>query len=246
MDCKIIISSCFEHKISHDKSYIFDQKFDTHFELLNQNYSFVVSSFQSGIITLMLTESIITDIEFFCADNVNLTIRLIFLFVQKAAVRVSIFMCGSLSNVTIFGMCVLAEKQSIVIKTVQIHCGENCRSKLFLQGLLTDFSSLQYDGLIHIQEKASGTYALQNNKNILLSSTASVISIPNIEVLNHDVQCYHGSAVGKFVAQQMEYMQSRGLSQLMIKKLLVQALFADVLQNYEKREFILQKIYEKI
>jgi len=105
---------------------------------------------------------------------------------------------------------------------------------------------LTYDGTIRIEENACGTYALQNNKNILLSSTAAAISIPNIEVLNHDVQCYHGAAVGKFDTEQMQYMQSRGLGDVIIERLLIQTLFDEVLREYEKRELILQKVYEKI
>jgi Fe-S cluster assembly scaffold protein SufB len=155
-------------------------------------------------------------------------------------------MCGNDTNVTILGMSALHEEQSVMIKSSQIHCGKRCRSKLVLQGLITGSAQLKYDGTIRIEKDAYATYALQNNKNILLSSTAGAISIPNIEVLHHDVQCYHGAAIGRFDTTQMHYMQSRGLDSMIIGQLLVNALFADVLQGYEKSELILQKVYEKI
>ena len=79
-----------------------------------------------------------------------------------------------------------------------------------------------------------------------MSDTSCAISIPNIEVLNHDVQCYHGAAVGKFDNLQMQYMQSRGLGESMIQHLLIQALFQEVLQGYKNRELILQNVYENI
>ena len=172
--------------------------------------------------------------------------RLIILFPQAATINISVMMCGDLSNVAILGMCALAEQDTVSIKTNQIHCGKESKSKLILQGLLANNAIMRYDGTIHIEKDAFGTYALQNNKNILLSSTATAISIPNIEVLNNDVQCYHGTAIGKFDMQQMQYMQSRGLDEQMIQQLLVQELFAQVLQGYEKREFILKTVYEKI
>lgn len=155
-------------------------------------------------------------------------------------------MCGQLSKVTVLGMCFLAENQSVRLQTCQLHCGEKTESRFVLQGLITGFGSLDYNGLIRIEENAFDTYALQNNKNILLSPTASVISIPNIEVLNNNVQCYHGSAVGRFALAQIEYMQSRGLDIFLVQSLLIKSLFAEILQGYEKKEFILQKIYEKI
>lgn len=198
------------------------------------------------MVNFFVTQSVTAEITFFCADHIDLTVRLIILFPQAVEISVSVMMCGDHSKIEILGLCALAQEQSVKIKTDQIHCGKQSHSKLVLQGLLTGRALLTYDGTIRIEKDACGTYALQNNKNILLSSTASVISIPNIEVLNHDVQCYHGAAIGKFNIQQMHYMQSRGLDELMIKQLLVQELFAQVLQGYEKREFILQTVYEKI
>lgn len=213
---------------------------------LTGNCNFIVPCNQSGVVNLIVAQSVTAEILFFCADRINLTVRLIILFPQTVDISISVMMCGVDSNIEILGLCALTQEQSVKIKTDQIHCGKQSHSKLILQGLLTGQAHLTYDGTIRIEKDACGTYALQNNKNILLSSTAAVISIPNIEVLNHDVQCYHGAAIGKFNIHQMHYMQSRGLDELMIKQLLVQELFALVLQGYEKREFILQKIYEKI
>lgn len=213
---------------------------------LTGSHSFFVQSRCQGTVTLLVTESGVVNLQFFCADAVDLTVRLIVLFPESAEITLSVMICGDQSKVSVFAMCALAGLQSVVIKTHQIHCGKQSQSKLVVQGLVAGRASLKYDGIIRIEKDACGTYALQNNKNILLSSTATAISIPNIEVLNHDVQCYHGAAIGKFDIQQMHYMQCRGLDELIIKQLLVQALFADVLSGYEKREFILQSVYEKI
>lgn len=209
-------------------------------------YQFCIPSQYRGQINLLITQSVHVPITFFCADRVDATIRLIVLFAQVVDVQVRIVMCGEQSTVSFLGMCAIGQQQVVTIKTEQIHCGKNSKSHLVVQGLVTDQARLMYDGLIRIEKDASGTHALQNNKNILLSCTATAISIPNIEVLNHDVQCYHGTAIGKFDEAQMCYMQSRGLDAGVIRALLVQELFAQVLQGYEKREFILQRVYENL
>ena len=196
--------------------------------------------------TIIVTQSITTYLQIYCYDNVDITIRCIILFPEVADISCDIFLCGNNSRITIFGMYALSQENNLKITSRQIHCGQNSCSKLVMQGILSGAARSMYEGTIHIAEKASKTYALQNNKNILLSDKAAAISIPNIEVLNHDVQCYHGAAVGKFDLQQMQYMQSRGLDEYIIKKLLIQALFDEPLQGYEKRELILQKVYEKI
>ena len=247
MDCNINSHSCFAHKIHIDQAQPVIIHNDTELNLdLTKSHDFIIPSHQRGVINLLVMDEVAAAITFFCDDATDLTVRLIILFPQRVDINLSVIMCGDHSKVTILGLCALAQQQSVTIKTNQIHCGKHSQSQLILQGLITDRACLTYDGTIRIEEQACGTYALQNNKNILLSSTASAISIPNIEVLNHDVQCYHGAAVGKFDVQHMNYMQSRGLSTLIIQQLLVQELFAQVLQGYEKRDFILRKVYENI
>ena len=247
MGCKINSYSCVSHKNKIDQIQLISvlEDFDTHVDLTG-DHSFVVLSHQTRVITFFVTQQVTSSIQIFCADHVDLTVRLIMLHPQSADISLSIIICGDFSKVSVLGMCALAEQQSVIIKTSQIHCGKHSQSNLVVQGLLTGQALLKYDGMIRIEKDACGTYALQNNKNILLSHYACAISIPNIEVLNHDVQCYHGAAIGKFDLQQMHYMQTRGLDEQMIKQLLVQELFAQVLNGYEKREFILQTVYEKI
>ena len=246
MDCPINFHSCSTHKIQTDQiPFFIDDSVELDLNLID-GHNFIIPSNHRAVINLFVTESVTTHINFFCADFVDVTVRLIVLFPQVADIQISVMICGGSSNITILSMCALVEQQSVMIKTQQIHCGKNSKSKFVLQGLISDQARLHYDGTIRIEKDACGTYALQNNKNILLSSTATAVSIPNIEVLNHDVQCYHGAAVGKFDLQQMQYMQSRGLDEYIIKKLLIQALFDEPLQGYEKRELILQKVYEKI
>ncbi len=246
MDCPINSHSCTVHKINSDKiPFLVDNHAQLDLNLIDC-YNFIMPKNHSAEINLFVTESVATEINFFCGDSINLTVRLIILFPQTVDINISVTICGNNSNVKILSLCALAQQQSVIITTKQVHCGKNSQSKLLLQGLIAGQAQLTYDGTIRIEKDACATYALQNNKNILLSSTATAISIPNIEVLNHDVQCYHGAAIGKFDIEQMQYMQCRGLSELVIKQLLVQELFAQVLQGYEKREFILKTVYEKI
>ena len=206
---------------------------------------FVVPDHHTGIVTLIVQQSMTAQVQFYCANYVDLTIRLLMIEGQQVGIDLSIIICGSSSNVKVLSLCALSKQQSVVIKTHQMHCGKNSQSSLVLQGLLTGQAQLHYDGTIRIEENASGTYALQNNKNILLSDGAHAVSVPNIEVLNHDVQCYHGAAIGRFDDLQMQYMQTRGLDQVMIEQLLIFAFCQQVLQGYEKK-VVLQSIYEKL
>jgi len=202
--------------------------------------------YQGNCTILVMEHNISVDIQVHCAAHANLKIRLIIAYPEFLRMNIVLMLCGDQSNVIVDGMCVLSQQQRVELLTRQIHFGKKTMSSFSMQGLLSGQAYCKHDGMIRIEEQAYQTVARQQSKNILLSSKACAISIPNIEVLHHDVQCYHGTAVGKFCKNQIEYMHSRGLSYRMIEKMLVQALFEHVLHAYEKKEFILQKIYENL
>lgn len=242
------MQTCFKHQISTDLQQIIELKnhHDIDYILSDGDVYFVAKNIEQSTMTFIVAHPIKTAIYVHCYDNISLTIRFIILFPDQAEIKIKNFLCGDNSHVTILGMSALTDLQNVSIKSKQIHCGKNSSSKLVFQGLLTGKARVLYEGTIRIEEQASGTYAVQHNKNILLSDTSTAISIPNIEVLNHDVQCYHGTAVGKFDTHQIQYMQSRGLDDVMIQQLLIQALFQEPLQGYKNRELILQSVYKKI
>ena len=84
-----------------------------------------------------------------------------------------------------------------------------------------------YHGTIRVEQDAAWYVASQNNKNILLiSNDARAVSVPSLEVLTNEVQCFHGSASGRCDDEQLFYLQSRGIDKKQAHRLLLQAFFA--------------------
>jgi Fe-S cluster assembly protein SufD len=120
------------------------------------------------------------------------------------------------------------EKQCI-ITTEQLHQAPNTRSNVLFNGVLFDCAQSRYHGTIAIQELARQSKAIQKNKNLLFGEHARAISVPNMEVKTNDVQCNHGSAVGRLNEEQLFYMQSRGLEIEHARHLLVDAFLHEVM-----------------
>ncbi|MEZ0321934.1 MAG: SufD family Fe-S cluster assembly protein, partial [Thermus sp.] len=78
---------------------------------------------------------------------------------------------------------------------------------------------------------AQKTDAYQANRNLILSPTARVDSIPQLEIGANDVRCTHGSTTAPVDEMQLFYLQSRGLSRSLAQELLVKAHLADVLNR---------------
>lgn len=197
-------------------------------------------------ITFLLFSQQDISLFFHVGKRSRVKVRLILLFPESLQLNLQAVACGNESEIDLVGLYALTSQQRLQIKTKQHHWGKHSQSNLILHGLLSGQARASYDGTIRIEHSGVETYAKQQNKNILLSSQAQVVSIPNIEVLQHNVQCFHGSAIGRFDDQQAWYMQSRGLEEQQIKKLLVQGLCAQILDGYEKKESIVHYICEAI
>lgn len=167
---------------------------------------------------------------FFIQANANLTVYLLIAYTSMR-VKIEIILRGAGAHAHIYGAYMLSDAHAVKIDTVQHHEAAHTSSNLIIKGALRDSSSAHYYGTIRVEKEARGAYASQENKNILLSSTARAVSVPNLEVLTNEVKCFHGSAIGTFDAQQLFYAASRGIDEKTAERILLEAFFADVVEE---------------
>jgi Fe-S cluster assembly protein SufD len=87
--------------------------------------------------------------------------------------------------------------------------------------------------MIRVEQDAQGTNAYQENRNLLLSTSAHADSIPGLEILANDVRCTHGATLGQVDKEQLFYLMSRGLPYAEAERLIVRGFFQDVLDRIE-------------
>jgi len=155
-----------------------------------------------------------------------------------------IMLQGSGAQAHVRGLYLLSGSQTIDITSAQMHQKSHTTSDLILKGIVHDQAHAVYRGTIFIDKQAHRTNASQENKNILLGDAARAHSIPNLEVLNHDVQCSHGSAVGQFDKEQLFYAQARGLKEQVAKKLLLEGFLSDLFSGFDEK--ILKNIHASL
>ena len=111
------------------------------------------------------------------------------------------------------------------------HIAKRTTSNMLTKGVLGDESRSVFTGTIHIAEGAEKTESHQENRNILLSETASAQSVPNLEILCDDVICGHGSSVGPIEENLYHYVMSRGIDKTSAEKLLIKGFFNEVISE---------------
>lgn len=109
-----------------------------------------------------------------------------------------------------------------------IHKGEYATSKQEAKNILDGEARGIFDALIRVEETAKFTKAEQNSKAILLHENAYMASKPQLEIYIDELEASHGATTGQLDEKQLFYLQSRGISYVEARKMLVIA-FANTL-----------------
>ncbi len=109
-----------------------------------------------------------------------------------------------------------------------IHRGEHSTSKQEAKNILDGQARGIFDALIRVEHSAKFTKAEQNSKSILLHEKSYMASKPQLEIYIDELEASHGSTTGQLDEKQLFYLQSRGISYIEARKILVIA-FANTL-----------------
>jgi Fe-S cluster assembly protein SufD len=95
--------------------------------------------------------------------------------------------------------------------TLVEHQAPHCRSGQTYRGIVSGKSTAVFDGLVIVHRDAQKTEAHQENRNLLLSDTATIHTKPQLEIDADDVICSHGATVGALDEDQLFYLRARGV-----------------------------------
>ncbi len=117
---------------------------------------------------------------------------------------------------------------------VRLHTAHNvadCRSESLVKGVAGGTATGRFEGLVYVAPDAQRTDAQQQSRNVLLSDTARIDTLPQLEIYADDVKCSHGATVGRMDDEAILYMRQRGLSEAAARKLQLEGFAADVVRH---------------
>jgi Fe-S cluster assembly protein SufD len=138
---------------------------------------------------------------------------------------------GQGADADVLGVYLMDKKQHVDNHIFIDHSVPNCTSNELFKGILDEESSAVFNGHILVQQDAQNTNAFQNNKNILLTDTASIDTKPFLEIYADDVKCSHGATIGQLDTEAMFYLRQRGITEDNARMLLMYAFAADVIKK---------------
>ncbi|MFC1647076.1 SufD family Fe-S cluster assembly protein [Patescibacteria group bacterium] len=148
--------------------------------------------------------------KFKLSEKSNLTA--VILVTDSINIRLSFNLSGreSVANVYILVKSGLDNKYNI--STFQNHQASSSSSRLYVKGVLTGKSYLEYNGVIRVDKDTRKTDAYQRNENLLLSDGSKVKSSPSLEILADEVKCTHGAFTAPPNEDQIFYLETRGVN----------------------------------
>lgn len=138
---------------------------------------------------------------------------------------------GSHAVAKLYGLYVIGSKDKLDQSVQVVHNHPHSFSRQYYKGIVGGQAIAVFNGLIHLTPEAQKTNAYQMNKAILVSKQAAHYAKPQLEIYVDDVKCSHGATLGQLDQSQLFYMQTRGLTCLLAKQLLLQAFGQEIIDK---------------
>ena len=131
------------------------------------------------------------------------------------------------------GVALASDGQHLEHRLLVDHTAPHCRSRVtYKNALQGDAAHTVWIGDVVIRAGATGTDTYELNRNLLLTPEARADSVPNLEIETGEITgAGHASATGRFDDEQLFYLQSRGISPDIARRMVVRGFFAEVVEQ---------------
>lgn len=111
----------------------------------------------------------------------------------------------------IYSASLADRQQEIDQRTLQAHRAQHTTSDLLFKNALYDEARTIFSGLIDVEEGAHHTDSYQKCRHLLGSERAEANAMPGLEINADQVKCSHGATSGQISAEEIFYLQARGI-----------------------------------
>ena len=153
--------------------------------------------------------------------------------------EVNIYLEGPKCSATVACLGFGKEDTSICDNTVFIsHQDESSKSRQIVKNALSGGAKAIFQGKIYVSPVAQKTDGYQMSNGLLLTDDCQFLVKPELEIYADDVVCSHGSISGTLNNDHLFYLQSRGIPLVEAQKQLIQAFFAEILNEINDEKLI--------
>ncbi len=143
----------------------------------------------------------------------------------------SCILLGENSTGLFYSVALTNNKMQADTGTKMIHIGKNTKSTIISKGISAHESSNIYRGLVKIMPSATGARNFSQCDSMLVGDKSAAHTFPTIDVKNTSAVVEHEASTSKISADQIFYLQSRGMDTEKAVSLIVNGFCHDVFKT---------------
>lgn len=136
------------------------------------------------------------------------------------------------ASARITGIFLGTGQEALKLSVDTIHEAPHTTGWTNVRAALADHSQLNFSGMIKIHEGAQGSNDFLEQRSLLLSPDAKAVAIPALEIEANEVKASHAVAAGPIDPEHLFYLQTRGLSPLQARQLLIRGFVETLLRSF--------------
>lgn len=145
--------------------------------------------------------------------------------------HIEVYQSGAQTDTKLYGLSALGDRQLADTHSLLALTYPYGSATQIQKNIVDDQAHCVFNGRVYVSKAAQLTNASQLNRNLMLSTKARVDTKPELDIVADDVKCAHGATVSQLQADEVFYLQSRGISAEQAQRLLLYGFGMEVVEK---------------
>ena len=165
------------------------------------------------------------------AENSHYCCTAVDLGAQLSRHHLEIYQLGPQTDTCLYGLSALNRRQLADTHSLVKLSHPHGSATQIQKNIVDDRAHAVFNGKLYVTREAQLTDASQLNRNLLLSDGGRVDTKPELDIVADNVKCAHGATVSQLQADELFYLQSRGVSADRAKRLLLYGFAMEIVEK---------------
>jgi Fe-S cluster assembly protein SufD len=150
---------------------------------------------------------------------------------QRSRHHLEIYQAGPQTDTHLYGLSALRNSQLADTHSLISLSHPHGSATQIQKNIVDNRAHAVFNGKVSVSRAAQLTNASQLNRNLMLSSKARIDTKPELDIVADNVKCAHGATVSQLQADELFYLQSRGISAEQAQRLLLYGFAMEIVEK---------------
>lgn len=150
---------------------------------------------------------------------------------QLSRHHLEIYQTGPQTSTHLYGLSALSSAQLADTHSLIALTQPHSSATQVQKNVVDDRAHSVFNGKVYVSQAAQFSDAAQLNRNLILSNKARVDTKPELDIVADNVKCAHGATVSQLQADEIFYLQSRGISAEQAQRLLLYGFAMEIIEK---------------